>query len=81
MYGQFGFPSGTTIRCYGSDSTCSVTPNDTTLDYAAVGESTTSATLRYNPCCLEPDVFIFHPDNYYTALGSRCQSCSGKKCL
>ena len=80
VHGQVTFPSGTTISCYGTDSTCSGTPVDTTLDYGADGEFSNDESLSGNPCCFEVDsTFAFLPNNYYTALGSRCQSCSGKQ--
>ena len=72
------FPSGTTISCYGTDSDCSGTPNDINLDYADDGVFiATPAAL--NPCCFTLNPFTHLTGNYYTALGSRCQSCSGKQ--
>ena len=78
VYGQVGFPSGTTVSCYGNDSICSGTPTNTTLDYGPAGDFDPDNESRRNPCCYDHnDNFDFQPSNYYTVLGSRCQSCSG----
>ena len=78
VHAQLAFPSGTTVSCYGTDSTCSGMPNDMTLDYADNGEFVVGFSSR-NFCCFINFPFQHLSGNYYTALGSRCQSCSGKK--
>ena len=76
VHGQVAFPSGTTISCYRTDSTCSGTPVDTTLNYGIDNKFSADESLSVNPCCFDSE-FNFQRGYYYTALGSRCQSCSG----
>lgn len=78
VHGQAAFPSGTTFSCYGTDSTCSGTSVDTTLNYGADGEFNNDEFVSGNTCCFGSNFFL-QSDNYYTALNSRCQSCSGKQ--
>ena len=75
VHAQVGFPAGTTVSCYGVESTCSTVPTDITLSYAADSVFSPGVSSQ-NPCCFVDDIFFF---KYYTALGSRCQSCSGKQ--
>ena len=77
-HGQAGFLSGTTINCYGQDSTCSSASTDTTLNYDDSGVYQFNAD-SVNPCCfIEQSVGIFNlQTNYYSVDGGICQSCLG----
>ena len=66
IHGQAGFPLGTTINCYGKDTTCSVTPNVTTLNYDDSGVYQFSTKSR-NPCCFEGS--YFKSQHYYSVDG------------
>ena len=81
VHAQYGFPSGTIVNCYGTDFACSGTPTDILLNYSLVDGTFSPSVLSQNPCCFFSNPFAFIPFNYYTALGSRCQSCSGKQFL
>ena len=74
VHGQAGFLSGTTINCYGQDSTCSATPNVTTLNYDDSGVYQLS-TKSANPCCFQGTSFKYQ--YYYSVDGGICQSCEG----
>ena len=78
VHAQVGFPTGTVVSCYATGSTCSTILTDVTLDFADNGSFAPGDPSR-NPCCFILNPFQFLSGEYYTALGSRCQSCSGKK--
>ena len=76
------FPSGLTLRCYDTDSTCTTETNVKEFDYAEDGEYQSLNPEAVNICCfiLENNVVTvngYQPSNYYTVTGSKCQSCLG----
>ena len=74
VHGQAGFLSGTTINCYGKDSTCSATPTVTTLNYNDSGVYQYSKKSA-NPCCYQGTSFYY--SYYYSVDGGICQLCGG----
>ena len=78
-HGQAGFPSGTTINCYGQDSTCSSASTDTTLNYDDSGVYQFNTQTSANPCCFMEisGQALLQGANYYSVNGGICQSCRG----
>ena len=79
--GQIGFPSGITVNCYGTDSTCTGSSNEMMIDYGDDGEFDPTNRFRINPCCFEDNenLISVSQDNFYTVSGGTCQSCAGDK--
>ena len=76
--GQVFFPSGLTLHCYDTDSTCTTVTNTEHFDYAQDGEFVRSVDT-VNFCCFNAERYL--PTHYYTVTGSKCQSCSGDACF
>ena len=77
MQGQLYLPSGETLHCYGTDSTCSSTPSVHAYDYGADGYFEKNLNT-VNSCCFPTySLSAYRANYYYTTRGSTCQSCSG----
>ena len=77
MQGQLFLLSGTTLRCYGTDSTCSSSPSVKVYDYGPDGYFEGNAAT-INSCCFTSfSLSAYRSNYYYTTTGSICQSCSG----
>ena len=77
MQGQLFLPSGTTLHCYETDSTCSSTPSVKVYDYGSDGYFEGNAATLNSCCFTSLNLSAYRSNYYYTTIGSTCQSCSG----